>query len=54
MHTVFEIILLVIIFDEPGLAQGEEDEEVVVMAEVDLLNESAIEAKKQLVVADTK
>ena len=41
-------------FDQPGLAQGEEDEEVVVMAEVDLLNESAIEAKKQLVVADTK
>ena len=41
-------------FDQPGLAQGKEDEEVVVMAEVDLLNESAMEAKKQLVVADTK
>ena len=37
-----------------GLAKGDEDDEVVVMAEVDLLNESAIEAKKQLVVADTK
>ena len=41
-------------FDQPELAQGEEDEEVVIMAEVDLLNESAIEAKKQLVVAHTK
>ena len=41
-------------FDQPGLAKGDKDDEVVVMAEVDLLNESAIEAKKQLVVADTK
>ena len=39
---------------QPGLVQGDKDDEVVVMAEVDLLNESAIEAKKQLVVADTK
>ena len=48
------VFLLVILFDQPGLAQGDEDDEEVVMAEVDLLNESAIEAKKQLVVADTK
>lgn len=46
--------LVQILLDQPGLAQGDEEDEVVVMAEVDLLNESAIETKKQLVVADTK
>lgn len=46
--------IVCILLDQPGLAQGDEEDEVVVMAEVDLLNESAIETKKQLVVADTK
>ena len=46
--------LVQILLDQPGLAQDDEEDEVVVMAEVDLLNESAVETKKQLVVADTK
>ena len=54
LHAVYAVIFTVILLDQPGLAQGDEEDEVVVMAEVDLLNESAIETKKQLVVADTK
>lgn len=46
--------IVCILLDQPGLAQGDEEDDMVVMAEVDLLNESAIETKKQLVVADTK
>ena len=54
MHIACCLCFTVILLDQPGLAQGDEEDEVVVMAEVDLLNESAIETKKQLVVADTK
>jgi len=37
----------------PGLVQGEGDE-MVLMAEVDLLNESALQSRKQLMVAEAK
>ena len=54
IHRYRLVQIVCILLDQPGLAQGDEEDEVVVMAEVDLLNESAIETKKQLVVADTK